>query len=82
MEVKTDKQRENRKKYPFICAWGARLGSFQYYIDGEIERAMFDRASTRAIYKDNNGKWHTIDDVQNPEAKQFCLAWVEKNRRM
>jgi hypothetical protein len=77
--MKLDKQRENRAKYPFICAWGARLGSFQYYIDGEVARAIEDGASDRAIYKSGDGKWRTIDDCQNEMAKEECEAWVKKN---
>jgi hypothetical protein len=73
-----DKQRENRAKYPFIVAWGNRLGSFQYYIDGEIERAIEDNAPERAIYKSGDGTWRTIDNCSNAAAKEECEAWVAK----
>jgi hypothetical protein len=77
--MKLDKQKENRAKYPFIVAWGYRLGSFQYYIDGEIEKAIEDNAPERAIYKSGSGEWRTIDDCANPNAKEECIAWVTKN---
>jgi hypothetical protein len=69
-------------EYPFIQAWGARMGSFKYYIDGQVEEAKKDKAPATAIYKSHDtGKWRTIDDVSNPEAKEFCLAWVAKKSK-
>jgi hypothetical protein len=76
--MKLDKQRENRSKYPFICAWGARLGSFQYYIDGEVARAIEDNAPERATYKSGDGNWRTIDDCANPATIEECEGWVKK----
>jgi hypothetical protein len=74
-----DTQIENRSKYPYIVACGNRLGSFQYYIDGEIDRAIEDKAPERAIYKSGSGEWRTIDDVSNASVKEECIAWVTKN---
>jgi hypothetical protein len=68
--------------YPFIHAWGARMGSFQYYIKDQVMDARADNALQTAIYKDyNTKKWRTIDDVSNPEARQFCLDWVAKHSK-
>jgi hypothetical protein len=73
-----NQQIENRAKYPFICAWGARLGSFMYYVDAEISRAIEDGAPARAIYKSGSGEWRTIDDCANSTTKEECEAWVAK----
>jgi hypothetical protein len=73
-----NQQIANRAKYPFICAWGARLGSFMYYIDGEISRAIEDGASDRAIYKSGTGEWRTIDDCSDLNVKEECEIWVKK----
>jgi hypothetical protein len=69
-------------KYPFIQAWGARLGSFKYYIDGEIEKATEDGAPQNAIYRDHDtNKWCTIDDVSNIDTRQWCEDWVAKREK-
>jgi hypothetical protein len=73
-----NQQIANRAKYPFICAWGARLGSFMYYVDGEIDRAIKDKAPERAIYKSGDGTWRTIDTCANPTTIEECEAWVKK----
>jgi hypothetical protein len=66
-------------KYPFIKAWGKYMMSKDYYIKAEQEIAERDNAPERAIYKSVEGEWHVIDNVGNPEAKQFCLDWVANN---
>ena len=66
-------------KYPFIRAWGKFMMSHDYYIEAETERATRDNAPERAIYKSQENRWRTIDDVSNPEAKRFCLDWVANN---
>jgi hypothetical protein len=74
----TDRKIMDRKYYPFIHAWGKYMMSHDYYIAGQKELAERDNASDRVIYKSQEGEWHTIDKVGNPEAKQFCMDWVAK----
>jgi hypothetical protein len=76
--MKQNQQIINRARYPFICAWGARLGSFMYYIDGEVARAIEDGAPDRATYKSGNGEWRTIDDCANQITIEECEIWVKK----
>jgi hypothetical protein len=71
---------EDKAKYPFIRAWGYQLGSFKYYIENEIERAIEDKAPERAIYKSGNGEWRTIDDTRDEVVKQQCITWVEAHK--
>jgi hypothetical protein len=67
-------------EYPFIHAWGAYMGSKQYYIKDQVSEAKEDEAPQNAIYL-RDGKWRTIDDVSNERAKEFCLDWVAKNSK-
>lgn len=77
-----------RGKYPYIVAWGHMMGSFDYYINDECERANADGAPSTAIYEesspDNNvrhsHKWVTFDEVTSPstlyEMKEHYLPAV------
>ena len=49
-------------RFPYIVAWGERLHSLQYYIDGEVQGASDDNAPETALYKREDGSWATIDD--------------------
>lgn len=61
----------NIDKYPFVYAWGRFLGSFSYYIMGQIKRAIEENAPKTAIYKDEvNDVWKTVDEVQSKNGKR------------
>jgi hypothetical protein len=72
--------KQDKARYPFIRAWGYQLGSFQYYIESEIERAIRENAPERAIYKSGAGGWRTIDDCKDEAVKQQCIDWVEAHK--
>lgn len=59
-----------RKRYPFIVKWGYYLRSYDYYIDNECLRAVEENAPENAISRSHDGKWDTIDDVKNPDARR------------
>ncbi|ORW08468.1 MULTISPECIES: hypothetical protein [Mycolicibacter] len=60
--------------YPYIRLWGQRMGSFQYYIDDQIEQAREDGAPANATHRYLDGTWATTDDITDPAVrKQFGL---------
>lgn len=57
----------NRKelfiKYPYIVAWGKKLGSFGYYIENQCRQAEIDKAPAKSVYYSSSDKrWITIDE--------------------
>jgi len=49
--------------YPYIRAWGAMLRSLPRYIEQQVERATHEAAPERAIYRQDDGTWATVDQV-------------------
>lgn len=60
------------KNYPFIRAWGKIMGSFDYYIDDQIEEAVEDKCPQNVVYKDGD-IWKTIDDISNQKIKMELI---------
>lgn len=56
--------------YPYIRAWGQLLGSYEYFIEAQIERAQEDNAPDDAVYVDQEGRWHRFAHVTNEETRQ------------
>lgn len=48
-------------KYPYIRAWGICLHSMDYYIRHEIEVAQIQNAPEKAVYRNADGSWVTLD---------------------
>ncbi len=65
----------NKRLYPYIRMWGIQLGSNQWYIEDEVQRAINDNAPETAISRIvgpggvSTGKWSTIDDMANLDLK-------------
>lgn len=60
--------------YKHIRAWGALMGSFEYYIRNEQDKAALDNAPVDAVYQSSNGVWirHTdVGDVAFERVKQY-----------
>lgn len=61
----------NAHQYPWIVAWGRYLGSFDYFITAELERARADSAPRTAISRKHippsnpapSHEWTTADDL-------------------
>lgn len=50
-------------KYKYIWAWGKMSGSMDYYIVKQIKAAIADNAPDDATFKQDDGKWSTIDEA-------------------
>jgi hypothetical protein len=57
--------------YKYIRAWGKMMGSFKYYVDDQVERAIRDKAPEDAVYQRSDGRW-----VQLKECKQSTIDEV------
>lgn len=50
-------------EYRYVRAWGQMMGSFDNYIDEQVDKAIADNAPERAIYHDpDRDEWVTIDE--------------------
>lgn len=63
-------KRSTMNDYPAIRAWGANLGSLNYYIDTQVQLARETGAPADAIYRITNidgshAGWRTVRDVTN-----------------
>ena len=55
--------------YKMVMFWGHSLGSYQYYIRQEMERACQENAPLDAIYRRENGEWARWCEIKNTELK-------------
>lgn len=67
--------------YAYIRAWGELLGSFPYYIEGEIEKARRDRAPQTAIYRRQDGSWATFEEIRSEGTRGDVTAIIEQMQR-
>lgn len=52
-------------KYPWIQKWGQWMGSYQYYIDQQLELAEETNAPLNATsYNEETKHWTTTDDIK------------------
>ena len=64
-------------EYQFVVAWGRFLGSMNYYIQGQVDKARAEKAPERAIYRQDDGTWATIDQVRSPLTRDTIIKMVE-----
>jgi hypothetical protein len=51
------------RDYPYIRAWYAMTGSYEYYIRDRVEQARAEKAPSDAVYLLGDGTWATTDDI-------------------
>ena len=64
------------KDYPYIRAYGLFMGSFQSYIDSEVEKARRTNAPQAAICQLPDGRWSTFEDIRFNDTKERIAALV------
>lgn len=63
---------ENQQsKYPLIEAWGLMMGSYRYYREGEIAKAVAEKAPKDAIYRQQDGTWAVADERIKRELQPY-----------
>src|ERR1700748_718748 len=68
MGCTTMRKNQTNIDYPFVRAWSKMMGSYAPYIQRQVEEAREENALPDAVFKGNDGRWHTLNDIQNPEA--------------
>lgn len=64
--------------YVYIRAWGQTLGSFPYYIEGEVEKARHSNAPETAIYRRDDGSWATFEGIVAEDTRNRIAALAAK----
>ena len=69
----TNKPKHKPEEYLAIALWGKQLGSFQYYIEGQQEKASAEGAPIDAIYQTSEFAdkepitWRTVSKDLDPK---------------
>lgn len=50
-----------KSRFPYVYAWGRKMGSYGYYIEKQMLKAEEDNAPKNAIFKRDSGEWATTD---------------------
>lgn len=66
------------KTYPYIRAWCRMMGSTANYTAEQVLAAGRDKAPVTAIYKRNDGKWSTFEDITDGDTKRVIRNIVEE----
>lgn len=51
----------NKLDHPFVYAWCKKMGSYNYYIQAQLDLAKKEKAPANAIFRRDNGTWATTD---------------------
>lgn len=68
-------------EYLYIRAFGKILGSFQGYIEMEVDKAQREKAPQNAIFRRQNGSWATFDDIQYEDVRKRVQAIVDQMKK-
>lgn len=69
------------KDYPYIRAYGLLLGSFQSYIDSEVEKARQTNAPQTAVSQYQDGNWATFEDITFSDTRERIAAIVAEMQK-
>jgi hypothetical protein len=63
--------------YPYIRAWGRMMGSYRYYVEGQLQLARQEKAPQNATYRGEEG-WHTWDDFKGSAVTRLQIEDLVK----
>jgi hypothetical protein len=72
-----------RAKYAEIIAWCEHMGSYAYYVEAEIERAIEMDAPSGVIYSTSIGQgrdWSSVYDMKNTALQAYILRRASEIR--
>ena len=69
------------KDYPYIRAYGLLLGSFQSYIDSEVEKARRTNAPQTAVSQYQDGRWATFEDITFSDTRERIASIVAEMQK-
>ena len=63
--------RHRKQPYAYVAAWGRYTGWRPYVIEELVAQAVVDGAPKDAIFRDTEGVWHTLAELerQAPELR-------------
>jgi hypothetical protein len=56
--------RHRKQPYPYVTAWGHLQGLRDYSIEAQVPQTVVDGAPKGAIFKDTDGVWHTLAELE------------------
>jgi hypothetical protein len=79
-ETKRMNGSKNRRglPYPYIRAWGHYMGSMSHYIQDQLRQAAEENAPQNAIYKQGDGKWLTVDGIEDIALQDYLEKWLDE----
>ena len=60
--------------YPYIRAWGNKMGSQSYFIEDQVRLARHENAPADAMWRGVNGKWHLFSEMLNHNPNKILIA--------
>ena len=69
------------KDYPYIRAYGLLLGSFQSYIDSEVEKARRTNAPQTAVSQYQDGSWATFEDITFSDTRDRIASIIAEMQK-
>lgn len=64
-------------RYKYIWAWGKLMGSYDTFIQREINMAEEDGAPEDAVYRRSDGTWATFEQIHSEATKQEIREILE-----
>ncbi len=71
------KRRIMKSDYKYLRAWCMMMGSFPEWVEAQVERAKRENAPETAVYRNNDGRWVTFDEVKSHTARQRVYVIVQ-----
>ena len=66
---------KNTLDYVHLRAWCLMMGSYDYYVRCELEKARADGATPDVVYR-TNGKWRRFSEVISPDTRRIIEQYV------
>jgi len=62
----------SKKHHPFVSAWCKHMGSFPYYVETQLRKALKEKAPERAVfYSKAFGRWILLDEVHDKTVREL-----------
>lgn len=68
--------------HPYVVAWCRYMGSKNYWIEDQLEKAGRESAPETAIYRKQEGGWVTLEELQNEPLQQALVEYVAQLQKV
>lgn len=67
--------------YPYIRAWGRLMHSYQYFVQGQIDRATKDNAPADAcFFSQQDNRWIPFSEVEAESTRTLIQKFVDEQK--